>query len=266
MITKEEMYQIQLVRSGKANKANRDRFNPEFPLRRTIICASCRRPLTGSYSRGRSDKYPYYHCHNRNCSMYGKGIPKKDLHKEFIAYLERITPKKKFFVVFNETVLDLWEEKGREFELEAKKYEGQLGALEEKRKRIFEMREDGSYSKEEFQERKEEIENEAMATKISLSEARIEQFDIEGALAYAENFISSLGRQWFDLLPQTRPRFQKLVFPEGIPYQRNKGFGTAKLGLIYEINRQCDGDLSQVVDPGGLEPPTSHVRGECSAR
>jgi len=42
----------------------------------------------------------------------------------------------------------------------------------------------------------------------------------------------------FDLSSQLRPRFQKLVFPEGIPYQRNKGFGTTKLGLIFKLNQQ----------------------------
>jgi len=43
---------------------------------------------------------------------------------------------------------------------------------------------------------------------------------------------------WFDLSPALRPRFQKLVFPEGLPYDRNTGFGTTRLGLIYEINQQ----------------------------
>ncbi len=55
------------------------------------------------------------------------------------------------------------------------------------------MREDGSYSKEDFIERKEEIENDLVATKTSLSKARIEQFDIEAALIYATKFISDLG-------------------------------------------------------------------------
>jgi len=29
-----------------------------------------------------------------------------------------------------------------------------------------------------------------------------------------------------------------LVFPEGIPYQRNKGFGTTKLGVIFNLNQE----------------------------
>ena len=247
MITKDEMDQIRLIRSGKTILIKRNRHNPEFPLRRTIICAFCNRPLTGSITRGHGGKYPYYHCYNRACSMFGKGIPKNDLEKEFIEYLGQITPKEKFHTFFKETVLGLWEEKGLIFKREAEKYAKQLALLEEKKKRIYEMREDGSYTKDDFIRRKEEVENEISAMKISLSETRIEQFDIEGAISYATNFILNLGRQWFDLEPHLQHKFQKLVFPAGLPYTRNKGFGTAKLGCIYELNRAFDVNKSSLV-------------------
>ena len=97
--------------------------------------------------------------------------------------------------------MDLWKEKGGCLEAEAKRYEKEVALLEAKRKRIFEMREDGSYTKEEFAERKAEVENELIASRISRSEARIERFDAEASVAYAERYISDLGRQWTDLPP-----------------------------------------------------------------
>ncbi|KKQ35290.1 MAG: Site-specific recombinase [Candidatus Nomurabacteria bacterium GW2011_GWB1_37_5] len=266
MITKEEMYQIQLIRAGKFKMLKRDRHNPEFPLRRTVICAFCSNPLTGSISHGNGGKYSYYHCFTNSCPMYKKTLPKVELEKDFIKYLEEITPKEKFLNIFKESILDLWQEKGRQSYLEAQKHEKQLSILENKRKKVFEMREEGSYTKEEFLERKAEVENEIMSTKISLSEARIDQFDIEGVLVYANNFISNLGKQWFDLSPQLRPRFQKLVFPEGLLHERGKGFHTTKLGCIYELNQQCSGKKSQVVDPSGLEPLTSSLQKRRSTR
>ena len=100
----------------------------------------------------------------------------------------------------------------------------------------------------------EEVENEIATPKISLSESKIEQFDIEGTLIYATNFIGNLSRQWLDLSPELRPRFQKLLFPQGIPYDKEKGFGTAKLGLIYELKRQSISQKSRVVALSGVEP------------
>lgn len=91
------------------------------------------------------------------------------------------------------------------------------------------MREDDSYSVEEFQERKEEIDNKIAATTISVSESRIEQFDIEGALTYATHFISSLGRQWFDLPPNLRPKFQKLGISRGNYLQTRRGIWNSQV-------------------------------------
>lgn len=254
MISQKEYQNIVLIRTEKKKMFLRDRFNPNFPLRRTALCDTCKRPLTGSTSRGNGGRYHYYHCQNKHCSMFGKAIKKDIVEKEFIEYLSKITPKEKFLEIFKETVLDVWQEKGQLFETESEKYKKELLGLEERRKKVFDMLEAGSYTKEEFKERKAEIENQIAATKISMSECQIDKLDVEGALSFATNFISNLGRQWFDLSPTLRPRFQKLVLPEGVPYKRGKGFGTAKLGLIYEQIEKSGDKKSHLVDPRGIEP------------
>lgn len=257
MITKDEYYMITMRLAGKS-PYRRDSFNPLFPLRKTITCMDCGRSLTGRSPRGgKGGTYPYYHCYKSDCSSHGKGVRKKDLENAFMKYLKNIIPTEKWMVMFKESVLDVWEENGRTFDLQAQNYAKQLTGLEEKRKRIFEMREDGSYSKEEFQERKEQAENEIAATRIPLSESRIEQFDIEGALSYAKQMIKDLPRLWFDLPKQIRPWFQKLVFPHGIPYKRDVGLGTAELGLIFELNRQTTASNSALVPSVGIEPTST---------
>ncbi|HJN84711.1 MAG TPA: hypothetical protein QF873_00130, partial [Patescibacteria group bacterium] len=70
--------------------------------------------------------------------------------------------------LLRETVLDLWEEKRGDLETDSQKYKKQLSVLETKRERIFEMREDGSYTKEEFLERKAEMDNQMATVRISL--------------------------------------------------------------------------------------------------
>jgi DNA invertase Pin-like site-specific DNA recombinase len=238
MITKEEMYQIQLVRSGRTKKLSKyNKQNPDFPLRRIVLCGNCNRPLTGSVSRGNGGRYFYYHCAHHDCQMYGKTIPKQNLEAEFSKYLGNITPKERFFKVFKETVLDLCREKRKALTTAKLKYERQLSKLQEKRKRIFEMREEGSYTKEEFLERKKNVEEEILELNLSLKESDFENIDIENVLTYAIEFIGDLGKEWYYLPPHLLPRFQKLVFPEGIPYYKNSGFGTTKLGVIFNLNQ-----------------------------
>ena len=43
------------------------------------------------------------------------------------------------------------------------------------------------------------------------------------------------------------------MLPEGISYDRENGFGTARLGLIYELNRRSEGQKSPVVDLKGID-------------
>ena len=258
MITTEEYYRIILVKTGKVKRAvKHDRFNPQFPLRRSVSCYSCKRFLTGSTPRGRNGHHPYYHCHNKQCPMYGKGIPKKQLEQEFMAFLSGIKPKDDFLSAFRDVVLDVWKERGAFIAEQAGKYQKQIENLEAKKKTVRDMREEGSYTKEEFLERKAELENEIMALKISLSETTIDQLDIEAAFDYAISFISDIERQWFDIPSNLRPRFQKLVLPDGIPYERGKGFGTARLGLIFEAKRRLEDEKISIVDPRGIEPRTA---------
>lgn len=265
MINDEEYQNIVLICSGKIKKFKRNNANPEFTLCGTVFCDHCKEKITGSTSRGNGGLYSYYHCKNKNCPLFGRTIKKDVIEKEFLHMLGKVTPKSKFLEVFKETVLDLWKEKGESLESERGKYEKQLAVLTEKRKKVFDMLENGSYTREDFQERKVEIDNEIIATKISMSECNIDKLDVEGVLTFATNFINNLGRQWFELSTEIRPRFQKLVFPEGIPYIRGEGFGTAKLGLIYEQNRGFDPKLSLLVPPPGLEPGTKCLKGTCSA-
>ena len=261
MITMEEYQRIILIRTGKSRLIKRATHNENFPLKNSVVlCFTCSITITGSTSRGNGGQYPYYHCKNHKCPMYGKTIKKEILEKEFLGLLETITPKTKFLEVFKASILDIWQEKGKLYENEAKKYGKQLIQLEERRKKIFEMGENGSYKPEEFRERKTEIDNQMATIKISMSENRIDQLDIEATLTFANNFIANLGRQWFEASPALRQRFQRLVFPEGITYNREKGFGTAKLGYIYEQNRIFLSGKSPVVDPAGIEPASPHCK------
>lgn len=248
MITKEELYTIQSLAHGKTHKVKHEKYNRNFPLRRTILCADCNHLLTGSASRGNGGLYYYYHCPNKMCRLFGKSFPKEKVENEFDLILQRIAPRAKYFEALKRVVKDYIQVFEKQRETDIKRYTNYLSLLETKRQRIFEMREDGSYSKEEFLARKDEIENDITATKMALNKLNNDRFDLLSALCVVADFILSLGQFWRGLEPPMSSRFQKLIFPEGITYRQNVGFGTAKLAYIFELNQNFAAQKSALVD------------------
>ncbi len=87
MITIEEFYRAQEILSRRSNCQSHRFLNPDFPLKSLLRCPACRRPVTGSWSKGRHRRYAYYHCYFRSCTAFGRGTPKDKLESEFGAYL-----------------------------------------------------------------------------------------------------------------------------------------------------------------------------------
>lgn len=62
----------------------------DFPLRGLVRCPDCHLTLTGSFSRGRSKYYPYYHCRNRAC-ISRANCRLGEVHAEFSMFLRGLS-------------------------------------------------------------------------------------------------------------------------------------------------------------------------------
>lgn len=70
-IVSEEIFQrVQLVLAGRRTTITSPyhKQHPDFPLRHFVRCDRCHKPLTASWSKGRSKKYAYYRCARAECS------------------------------------------------------------------------------------------------------------------------------------------------------------------------------------------------------
>ncbi len=271
VVNPDEFKQIQLIRKGKIQVvvAKRLKSNPDFPLTRDVKCAICNLGLSGSKNRGNGGVYENYHCHNRKkddagivtwkCSMYGRSISREKLHQDFVSWLKTITPKQEFLDLFKAVVVDVWHNNASLLEDTIKRQEMEIQGLKQRKIDYVEMIRKGTISEDFGKEMIERVDNEIAVKQLTMRENTIDKLDIEAAVAYATNFISDLPRTWLDLEIETKKRFQKLILPEGITYSKESGFGTAKLGLIYELNRQFDGQKTDLVDRVGLEPTISSL-------
>ena len=239
----------------KFHSGKRELDNPNFPLRRFVICSECGQSLTGSFSTGRKGvKYPYYHHHKQTCSS-ARFIPKETLEQNFIEFLKEASPKPKYEKIFKAIMIDVWQSNYKKLDSENTRIRKEVEVLETERQRVFDLHRAHKYNDQEFLDQKDHINLKIQQKKLLLEEKRIEEFNMEEALDYCFRFVRESAKTWLELadLPLQRARFQQQIFPEKITFDGEK-FGTAKMSLIYELNKQAGNEKSNLVTPRGIEP------------
>lgn len=91
LISLETFQKIQERFHSSAQIPARKNINDDYPLWGFVTC-TCGTPLTACWSQGKIKKYPYYLCHNRDCSHNRKSIPRQKVEGEFEALLKRLEP------------------------------------------------------------------------------------------------------------------------------------------------------------------------------
>lgn len=224
--------------------------NPNFPLRKFVVCPECSKSLTGSFSTGRMGKrYPYYHHHNqKNCSVAAFHA-KETIEQNFVEFLGKVSPKhKKYEKAFRAVVMDVWQSNYKKLDAENARVRKEVEVLEGERQHVFELHRAGTYSDEDFLDQKDRINLQIQQKKLLLEEKRIEEFNMEDALNYCFEFVRDSGKTWTELkeAPTYRARFQKLAFPQKVTFD-GKEFGTKKMSLVYELNQTTGADSSKLV-------------------
>lgn len=68
LISQETFHRVQAVLAGRrVITGPYSKEHPDFPLRHFVRCERCDKPLTASWSKGRSKKYAYYRCAHSEC-------------------------------------------------------------------------------------------------------------------------------------------------------------------------------------------------------
>ena len=251
MFTDEEYLRIVAARDGRSYglSITKKPFNPDFPLRRTIRCAGCGRFLTGSYTHKRNGKrFGYYHCQNRTCSSYGRCLRKRDVETRFEELVERYTMAPDFLDWLRVALEQALDDFNRAAATKIAFCTAQIDQLEAKRRRTYEMREDGSYTKEEFLERKGDLERQINQLKIEQAADQTQAVDLDRLFKYANDFVQTFGGKWSTIPDSVKTRFQNLLLPEGIHYDPASGYQTAKMGPVFELNQRFRLTNSPLVD------------------
>jgi site-specific DNA recombinase len=252
-------YRVQAILDGRvAVTGPRPRNHPDFPLRGFLRCGSCNRPLTGSWSKGRTGGYyGYYHCQPKCRDV---NVSKASLEGQFVDVLAELQPSPGFMRLVKEHVLAAW----RALQGEARS----TAAAAERQTKTIQQRLDclddaflfaQAIDQETYTRQRNKLREELALARIDQHGAALEELDVEGILGFAEQVLPNAAQLWAQASLDHRQRLQQVFFPEGITMTGNQLNRTAVTAPWFSRLAAVEGVNSRMVGAGGIEPPTPRV-------
>ena len=246
IVSEELFYKVQQVRLGKGFvQETRLRMNPDFVLRGSLTCPECQKPLTGSWSKGKSKYYAYYHCVTKSCNL--KSLPKEPVEKSFIQLLKSIEPTEEYIKLFKEAVRDIWKRQYNEKFKKVKRIEFELVQIRELKDSLIDTMASEKEYKSDIKERIKKLNEEITYKEMSRNEARDDETSLEYIISLSETLLNNVSTIWLDSPMEHKVRFQQMLFPKGVIY-KNGIIGTPELGLPFKVIQDSYVDKSNLVN------------------
>jgi DNA invertase Pin-like site-specific DNA recombinase len=228
MVNLESFEAVQQVIAARNRALPHVAVRPEFPLRSFVRCVNCEFALTGSFSRGRSKLYPYYHCVSRSCEAHGY-YPLAEVHDEFAGFLAQSSANEHSLAHLREFVREIGVVWGNHADLLSTKRELAERRAQEQFQELIRMKMDRLISDDEFR-----------AQRTGLAEHRAglgvpgthKPFSVDAALRDLEligDRLINLVDTWKDVSTDFQRRFQQIVIPGGYVVG---SVGTAQKGCL----------------------------------
>lgn len=263
IISEATFYRNKAILEGRVTKHSRQ-AEEAWPLRGGFLKHTCGKAMTGSAPRGRGGPSPRYACPECKGRIMKISVSKsKDIvHRDFLRLLEKVRPDEAVQKLFKHIVLREWNNEMKDAHKIARTIEDEVRVLEDKKSRIIDLLINEQISERDKDAKMAEIEGEMSKLLLRKAELSIENEDKEKIIDGALLFMSNPGMFWNQAPIDVKKRIQDTIFPEGLEYDCDKGFGTVKLANSYLLLQKITpkGDLnSTLVAATGIEPVTSSL-------
>ena len=223
--------------NGNNRLPNRRNLNEDFPLRGFVQCGDCGTPLTACWSKGLTNKYPYYLCPKRGCQSYGKSIRREKIEGEFEGLLKTIQPTETLFKVAHAMFEELWEHRRQNLQAQRSDLQAHLISLEREVQKFLARIVDASAVSvvAAYEARIEKLEAEKVLTKERLERVARPTRSFDETLRTALDFVANPWNLWASRKLEDQRTVLKLTFADRLAYVRDEGFRTAKLSLPFKV-------------------------------
>ena len=222
IVSQETFQRVQDVLQGRRTTVTpRQRNRSDFPLRHFVLCGHCRKPLTGSPSKGKMGvKYNYYRCQNRACISKPKtNVRAEVMYDRFVQFLREQQPDSGYLRLFHKIVLDVWQSKQADAIGLKRSFEQQIDELNDRKRKLLEaMVYHQSISRAEYEQMRVPLDEELATTEANLMQAQAAEMSVDKVLAFAEELLLNVAGVWERCSLDQKQRLQQVLFPAGVEY------------------------------------------------
>lgn len=260
IISQELFNQVQRILKNKGRKHSAYiTDHPDFPLRKFVINEEGKK-LTGSWSKGRKARYPFYRF-GGNQSNHNRDNFEIECQK----YMDEYRLDERHFEKLKKLIKENLIKATSEQRKEAERLEKYITQLNEKQSAVIKKNLDGVINDSVLKQQLELIEKELTEANSSLSDLPKTNIDFEEILEFTEEYLKSPSKIWRKAKIGVQVKLQWFQFPQGLTFQ-NKKFGTTEIASVFKTKEAFLPLKSTKVDPTGLEPATPSLQMMCSTR
>ena len=245
LISKELFQKTQLILDGNKREEHPNTkilSDINLPLRGFLVCPECGRNLTGSASKGRNNRYYYYHCvsacgHRQKAEIANEAFENGLVQFEIKDAIKTIL-KKLLLNNYKKFVQNPFEEKKRIVQ-EIDKLNAKLSVA--RNKLLSETIDDEEYFeiKNEYKKRIESLEEQ-----LSKDSSDTKKINIEKSLDRALSYIENIPKMYSEGEINTRRAIIGSIFPEKLEFD-GRTYRTARMNVIANSIFQINNGLEQ---------------------
>ena len=231
LVSREDFARVQQVLARSTRRVPHRSIHPDFPLRGLVRCPGCNGYLTGSLSRGRSRRYPYYHCNNTNCGA-GTAHPAARIHQEFNALLEGLMVRPEVLAELGDVIVQAAAERQGETDAAQNRTQDEIGRITRQTQALITMKIQDLITEQEFSTQKRALTERRTFLEAQRISGRFDPKAIRRDIEHIKQPLGDLSRTWEALPPHLQRRFQRALLPLGFTTGQS---GTAETALVFTL-------------------------------
>jgi DNA invertase Pin-like site-specific DNA recombinase/phage FluMu protein Com len=228
--------------------------DPDFYLRRFLVCPKCGGVLTACYSKGNGGYYGYYKC--PHCNRFNSSAIKAN--QKFVEYIRQLKLKESALALYEEILKDSKKERTAEVNKEINKLQSELLVEDSRLDSIDTKLMDGEISPEDHQRMKKGIEVRLGKINFKLTSFKAQNVEVERKLVHAINVIRNMDEILFSARVENKILLIGSMFPEKILFD-GENYRTNSYNKVLEWIFQNTNDLRKKKTEGADKKSVSSV-------